>query len=157
MRKGLLALLLILTLLPASVHALCDNVVRAEVRDGVVYLYHEGAEWNCCAEIHFTMIQEENILHLLESEYFGDWGPCYCICCFDLMVVIVGLEPGIYTINVWDENMEILLGTVIVEIEGTGKAGAIDSVYQSECGGWPTGLDPLNDIDEWGAIKSLFR
>jgi hypothetical protein len=66
----------------------------------VLSLKHVNAGFNCCPIIQASIVVNGNVITITESETFGEWGPCYCLCLFDVDYEIVGLPPGEYTIKV---------------------------------------------------------
>jgi hypothetical protein len=68
---------------------------------GTLTLTHINAAFNCCPdEILVDIdIQGDTIL-ITEDETFNDFGPCYCLCRFDVYMTVTGLMPGEYTIMI---------------------------------------------------------
>jgi len=64
-------------------------------------LTHVNAGFNCCpTRITADLSLVGNVLTITEGETFENGGPCYCLCLFDVEMVISGLPPGQYTIHV---------------------------------------------------------
>jgi len=116
----------------------CEDSIYAVVYDDVVTVYHLGAFYNCCATIEYSMTVAGDTIDLTESETF-EFGPCYCLCCFDLSTDISGLAPGAYLVRVWGyeyaEPDLTLFGEVWVTVGGAGDGGVIASTTQSGCYG----------------------
>jgi hypothetical protein len=106
--------------------------VFAELRNDTLRVHHTGAFYNCCAVIEFNCEHEDSIIDLIEREIFPE-GPCYCLCCFDLSVDVLGLHPGHYVIRVWDETQTTLYGETELTIPGRATSVAVVEVNQSGC------------------------
>jgi hypothetical protein len=52
----------------------------------------------CCAELVLTVEQEGNSIRLLESNV-GEI--CRCLCDYDVEADVLGLEQGVYDVQVW--------------------------------------------------------
>lgn len=111
----------------------CTDSVFAETLGDTLMVYHTGAFYNCCAIVEFTLQEEDTIINIIETETFGPEGPCYCMCCFDLSVGIVGLPPDDYLVRVWNEDQTVLHGEVQITIPGRKASPTIGEVVQSEC------------------------
>jgi hypothetical protein len=68
--------------------------------ENVLQLKHINAGFNCCPEIHAEITIEGNTIRIREYETFEEYGPCDCICLFDVDYEITGLGPGQYVIEV---------------------------------------------------------
>jgi len=78
-----------------------------------IIVRHIDAFYNCCFEISVEVVQDGNVFNLYEHTS-GE--PCYCMCYFDITTTIYDLEPGTYTINVYNAEGEYVGGgTVTVE------------------------------------------
>jgi hypothetical protein len=160
MRKETLAIVLILaSLLVFSVAAQggeppCRDTVRAVAVGNTIQVYHDQAEWNCCAKIQFNLVQAQDTLNLFETETF-EVGPCHCDCCFDLSTTIVDVAPGTYLVRVLDAQTSEVFGEVWVTVEiGQWNQPGLGEPSQSPCGGWTIGVK----LDStWGRIKVLYR
>lgn len=159
-RKETLAVVLILvSLLVFSVAARgdeppCRDIVRAEAIGNTIQVYHNQAEWNCCAKIQFDLAQAEDTLNLFETETFAV-GPCFCLCCFDLMTSIIDVAPGTYLVRVLAAETGELFGEVWVTVEiGQWGGPRLGAPSQSPCGGWPISV---KRDSTWGRIKALYR
>jgi len=160
MRKETLAIVLIFaSLLVFSVVAQgdeppCRDTVRAEAIGNTIQVYHDQAQWNCCANIEFELAQAQDTLNLFETETF-EVGPCHCLCCFDLMTSIVDVAPGTYLVRVLAAETGELFGEVWVTVEiGQWGGPVLGEPSQSPCGGWPIGVERDST---WGRIKALYR
>ncbi len=133
----------------------CETVLRAEAGHDTVYVYHDQAEWNCCATIVFEFAEAEDTLNLYEFETF-EVGPCVCLCCFDLETWVAGVAPGEHLVRVLDGQSGAVLGQVWVTVQASqGVEPSLGFARQSECGGF-TGIWPEGGAT-WGRVKVLFR
>jgi len=130
----------------------CLDSVRAQPSGSTILVYHDQAEWNCCATIEFSMVPAHDTLNVIETETFAV-GPCHCNCCFDLSTSIVDLSPGTYLVRVLSSMGEVF-GEVSVTVEvGQFTDPVLGESSQSPCGGWAIGK--VNET--WGYIKVLYR
>ncbi|MDI6808678.1 MAG: hypothetical protein QME66_06830 [Candidatus Eisenbacteria bacterium] len=164
MRNKFLAFLLVLVVAFISILAEvagagwppCDGKVRAEVAGTTIIVYHDQAEWNCCATIVFDLVQAQDTLNVCEFETFTV-GPCHCICCFDLVTRIENVAPGTYLVRVVNGETGELFGELWVTVEGLPQGqSSLRSREQSPCGGWNTGVEPQTN-PTWSRIKALYR
>jgi len=147
----------------------CADTVRAVVVSNSIHVYHDQAEWNCCATIKFDLDAHADTLDLYESETYSV-GPCHCLCCFDLVTTITGAAPGEYLVRVLEAESGELFGAVWVQVpEVTPGGDAASSVssgvsactaglggsLQSPCGGWTA--DVTQPTTTWGRVKAVFR
>lgn len=146
----------------------CADSVRAVVVIDNIYVYHDQAEWNCCATIVFDLEAHSDTFDLYESETY-EMGPCDCICCFDLLTTITGVSPGGYLVRVLAAETGKLLGEVSVEVPGSftrssavsqpsgvhAVATGLGATLQSPCGGWTA--DVTEPGTTWGRVKAVFR
>jgi len=109
----------------------CEDTVYAYVHADTVYLHHDGAYYNCCALIVFQMEINDSVIDIREWETFPQ-GPCYCYCCFNLMVPIIGLQSGTYLIRVWDSTGTTLYGETWVTVNSR-LSPSLGEPYQSPC------------------------
>ncbi len=134
----------------------CAGTVRAEDAGGAINVFHDQAEWNCCAAIVFQLSEVQDTLDLLEFETF-EVGPCDCICCFDLSTSVLDVSPGEYLVRVLNGHTGEIFGEVWVTVQvGPGGACSLGETCQSSCGGWNASLVEVTNAP-WGRIKSLFR
>jgi hypothetical protein len=63
-------------------------------------LKHINAGFNCCPLIHVAVAVEDTIITINETETFGPYGGCFCLCLFDLDMEVLDIEPGAYVIKV---------------------------------------------------------
>jgi len=133
----------------------CSDTVRAQAIGNTIQVYHNQAQWNCCATIQFDLVPAQDTLNLLETETFSV-GPCHCDCCFDLSTTIVDVTPGTYLVRVLDAQTGEVFGEVWVTVE-TGQLYplGLGESSQSPCGGWAIGV--VNQDSTWGRIKALYR
>jgi hypothetical protein len=134
----------------------CSDSVRAEVDGSTLDIFHDQAEWNCCATIVFELLAEGNTFNLYEFETF-EMGPCNCICCFDLSTSIVDVAPGDYLVRVLSGHTGEVFAEIWVTVEeGQSGVPSLGGVAQSPCGGWTVGVEePISST--WGRIKALYR
>jgi len=155
----------------------CEDSVRATALRGSIHVYHDQAEWNCCATIAFDLDARGDTFDLYESETF-EVGPCDCLCCFDLVATITDVPPGDYLVRVlaaetgevfgetWVEVPEVRLGVArpvgprgtpaSSSLGGTQECAAeLGGALQSPCGGWTADVEVAEST--WGRIKTLFR
>jgi hypothetical protein len=65
--------------------------------DGILYLKHINADFNCCPDsLDGVVSVEENIITIEEQAVVTS--PCDCECLYDLNYEIFNLEPGVYTL-----------------------------------------------------------
>jgi len=147
----------------------CADTVRAVVVGSNINVYHDQAEWNCCATIRFDLDAHSDTFDLYESETY-DGGPCMCRCCFDLVTAITDVTPGEYLVRVLPAGSVVPFGEVLVQVPevlpwpeagrseppGTWACTAgLGRTLQSPCEGWTT--DVPEPPTTWGHIKTLFR
>ena len=159
----------------------CKDTVRAEVLANDINVYHDQAQWNCCATITFDLDAHADTFDLYESEAF-EIGPCHCLCCFDLATTITDVAPGEYLVRVLAAESGELFGEVWVQVpevwseaEVMGPvpqarsaedvwpgapgirecAAGLGGTLQSPCGGWTTSVKETPST--WGQIKAIFR
>jgi len=140
----------------------CEDLIYAEVIEGDVHLFHEGAVYNCCPD-HFAYTVDVTGSEVLVTEFEIEGEPCDCVCCFDLKVVILDLAPGAYEVTfrwydygawVWQEW---LLEVTVPDL-GQPDDPAVGDVLKSECYWDTTGVgEPEVRLDSWGMIKALYR
>jgi len=132
----------------------CIDSVRAQPNANTILVYHDQAEWNCCATIQFDMVQSSDTLNVFETETFAA-GPCHCDCCFDLSTSIMNVSPGTYLVRVLNAATGEVFGEVTVTVEaGELTEPVLGEASQSPCGGWAIG--ETNETS-WGHIKVLYR
>jgi hypothetical protein len=73
----------------------------------ILQLQHINAGFNCCpSNLTADIIIEDNFISITEYEHFDDYGPCNCLCLFDVDYQIDNLSPGEYTIKVTELYLE---------------------------------------------------
>ncbi len=147
----------------------CTDAVRATVVTNAIHVYHDQAEWNCCAKVEFSLSAHADTLDLYESETF-ELGPCHCLCCFDLITTITGAASGDYLVRVSAAEGGELFGEVWVSVpevtpggDETGPesttgpvcAAGLGGSVQSPYGGWT--VDVPQPSTTWGRVKAVFR
>ena len=79
----------------------CDDVEFVVDGNDLTYYHYAEMIYNCCAEMIVQLEMEESLIRFIELEHFGEEGPCYCICDFELTGTVYDLSPGEYTVEVW--------------------------------------------------------
>lgn len=94
-------------LLAAVVPAYASGRVWSEVKDNVAYVHHDGAWFNCCADMSFEIKPHPDSAGIIDI-YERDLGthPCYCMCYFDFTHMLYGLAPGTYLARVWEASCD---------------------------------------------------
>ena len=93
-----------------------NDELQAVVQDGKVSFTHSRALYNCCLDsVSLDIEADGDMIRVVESEHCGE--PCFCTCEYAVSGEILDLEPGSYTIQIFDEtNAEEVLCYVGVEI-----------------------------------------
>lgn len=144
----------------------CDDEVYAVVEGSTVTVHHVGALYNCCPDpFEYTVSQDDVVIEVVETEVLNN--PCFCICCFDLLVQIEDLAPGGYSLifHWFDyEAGEWLNVALDVVVPDQGQMGDpyVASTYLSDCYTAPTGvpgepITPSPMTESWGQIKALYH
>ncbi len=68
--------------------------------EDLLLLNHINAGFNCCPIIQANIVIDGSVITITEGETFDSFGPCYCLCLFDVDYQLAGVEPGEYTIVV---------------------------------------------------------
>jgi hypothetical protein len=74
-----------------------DCLVYSYSDDGVLYLHHVNAGFNCCPLVTANISIDDAGITIEEIELSGD---CFCLCLFDLYYEITNLQPGTYSISI---------------------------------------------------------
>jgi hypothetical protein len=134
----------------------CDEQVSVSTTPGGIAIVHDDVEYNCCAWIDVQVEQQPFVVEFYEREQF-EFGPCFCMCCFDTEMEVAGLPPGEYTVRLWKVLYEMppsLVGEWVVTVQGSSDP-LVRTVY------WPCGETAISDEAtapaSWGAIKALYR
>ncbi|MFH1501551.1 MAG: hypothetical protein ABIG03_00755 [Candidatus Eisenbacteria bacterium] len=133
----------------------CEEVVLFEVTEGAIEVIHDQAPYNCCAWIGFEAYQEGTSIEIVEWEHLGPSGGCDCDCCFDVSVVIGGLDPGEYSVSITkrlEGGESVVLGPWTVTVEGTSDPVLIATYLPCA----PASVDDPRETS-WGRIKSQYR
>lgn len=79
------------------------GTVSSQVIDGVAYVYHTDANWNCCPDTVMEIVPNSDSADIIDI-FEHDLGthPCKCMCYFDFTHKLEGLAPGYYTARVWE-------------------------------------------------------
>jgi len=135
----------------------CEEEVFLTVGDGSIEIYHSQAEYNCCGWTDIEVVRDGFTIEVFEWEQF-EYGPCYCLCCFDIQVFIGGLDPGDYTLTVWKTYNNFdgtwtyeSAGTWIVPVDGVSEPVVLTNYIP--CADTGALDEPLS----WGTIKALYR
>jgi len=92
-----------------------DNIIITVSGNNITVL-HADAFYNCCFQITTEVVQTDSVINLYEHTS-GE--PCFCMCYFDLTTTIYNLDPGTYTINVYNADGEYVGGgTATIEKKG---------------------------------------
>ncbi len=68
---------------------------------------------NCCKDkIELQMVVEENIIIIREIEYVS--APCFCICDYPVTATLGPFEPGVYTLEVYEDYGGFIGSTTVV-------------------------------------------
>lgn len=150
---------------PVLAQDICDDSFRTEVEGGTLTVHHLGALYNCCPEpFAYDVSQDGDLIRIRETEVLVN--PCYCICCFNLTVVIEDVQPGSWTIifqwydyetQLWQEQ------ELVVVVPDAGQSGTLHlaSAEDSGCLGISAVPDPEQQAPwrqaSWGALKSTYR
>jgi hypothetical protein len=70
---------------------------------GLLLIKHINAGFNCCPEIRAMVNVRADSLIIIEREIAG---LCDCLCLFDLHYQILGLDPGVYRVTVFQEYLD---------------------------------------------------
>jgi len=134
----------------------CDEQVVLSTPPGGIEIIHSDVEYNCCAWIDIQIEQQPFVVEFYEWELF-EFGPCYCVCCFDTEMEVTGLAPGEYTVRLWTVLYEVppsLAGEWTVTVAGSSEP-SVWTVYR------PCGQTAVQDEGavpgSWGVIKALYR
>ncbi len=144
--------LLLATALPAQ---MCEEEVLFDVREGTIEVVHNQTPYNCCAWLGFEVYQEGFSIEIVEWEHLDPPGGCNCVCCFNVSIVIGGLDPGEYTVTLTKRHEgggSEVLGPWQVTVDGTSDPVLITTYL-------PCAAGSVHDQTEtsWGVIKSQYR
>lgn len=131
----------------------CDEKVVFETSPGAICVCHDQVEFNCCCSIEVEVVQGEFELDLYEREVL-EGGGCDCLCCYDLEILVSGLDAGEHVVRIWKNSESTagdeLYGTWRVQVEGESEPEV--RAAHSGCGGWTSA-----ESATWGTIKALYR
>ena len=75
-----------------------DSILTWQFHDNTLWITHNNAYYNCCAQYEVNILTTPNGFDLLEYES----GPiCWCKCYFDITTIIYNIQPGTYLIRVF--------------------------------------------------------
>lgn len=81
--------------------------------DGVLTVFHTNVEYNCCLErVDVEMEISNFVIDLYETEIAPN--PCDCLCLYDVVTQIAGLESGNYTVNIYVYGALSISGEVTI-------------------------------------------
>jgi hypothetical protein len=86
-----------------------DSIIITVSGNDIIVL-HKDAFYNCCFQISVEVVQNGSVFNLYEHE---SGNPCWCMCYFDITTTIYDLEPGTYTINVYNAEGEYVGGGTV--------------------------------------------
>ena len=76
--------------------------VTLSVDGNALKLFHHNVRYNCCIEdIKVTCRISSGTIKFDEWEDFGESGPCYCLCLYDVEATQYGVESGTYNVEIW--------------------------------------------------------
>lgn len=144
-----------------------QDEVWAEVLGEQVFIHHDAAVYNCCCgPFQYHVMWDSGDLVVLEEEVPPS---CWCICCFDVTVVLDDLPPGPLTILFqWEDGESGELQEVELTVDMPSsiepdddlpdKAGVQD-VFQTSCLSYPAPVpdEPDPRSRNWGTIKAWYR
>ena len=90
-----------------------QDSVSAAFQNDTLLVSHFNSYYNCCQKIAMELEQEDYLLRFIEHPE-GDL--CHCMCYFNLSAEVTGLDPGIYVIQVWNEDRTVLFGQTEVTV-----------------------------------------
>lgn len=67
---------------------------------GILHIHRVNAGYNCCAIPGATLTVIGDTIEITEVEAFEEWGPCLCLCVFDVDFTITGLARDAYVIRI---------------------------------------------------------
>ena len=130
MKRSILTVLLATFAFGFSGGALSTGWIEFEVSGNDITVIHRDAEVNCCFRFVSRVELEGSVLDVMEKLVGGT---CCCICMMDLTTTIRDLEPGSYTVRVWDWSGTELFDEADLEVPGR-KVGNEDQDPEFEYG-----------------------
>ena len=79
----------------------CEDIEFIVDGNDLTYYHYSEMIYNCCATMIIQLEMEESTIRFIELEHFGEEGPCYCICDYELTATVYSLPSGEYTVEVW--------------------------------------------------------
>ena len=70
--------------------------------NGNLTLWHYNAGLNCCPEYTVEVVVGNGNIQIIETETSGN---CACLCLFDFQMQVVGIEPGVWHVEVDEEYL----------------------------------------------------
>ena len=156
---------LVVLLLPIGVAAQnefrCWNSdeIQAEVENDTIDVWHLSALLNCCPDPITYVIDVGDATILVEEHSLR---PCDCECCYDLMVTLANVPPGLWNllyrwfdIETWTWTERVLP----VEVPDVGQSGVpvVAEQWDSGCVTGTNAREPEGSPRSWGAIKAMYR
>ena len=89
--------------------------IRVEGHD--IVMAHDGAIYNCCAQMVIYLQDRSPLFKLVEQEEYPDSEPCRCLCPYQLGARIANLPAGTYGVQVWDGTTDTLLAEERVTVK----------------------------------------
>ncbi len=81
--------------------------------EGLYIHFEDMMTANCCPdELGLEMVVEDNLITIYETEYTP--GGCWCICDYPVTATLGPFEPGIYTLDVYEEWSGFIGSTTVV-------------------------------------------
>ena len=68
---------------------------------------HQNGCFNCCANIGAEFYMSNDTIIITESESFGEYGPCPCLCLFDVEYEFDAIPSGVYFIKINGLNIQM--------------------------------------------------
>jgi len=90
--------------------------IRIGVQGRDVWMEHEDAYYNCCAQVVVFLEGARPVLKFVELETYPDTEPCRCLCYYDLTARATNLRPGDYHVEVWNGATQKLLAEADVTV-----------------------------------------
>jgi hypothetical protein len=134
------------------------GTVSSKVIDGVAYVYHINANWNCCPDTVMEIIPNADSADIIDI-FEHDLGthPCGCMCYFDFTHKLEGLAPGNYTARVWEvfwDNEPLLAGTTTFTIP-VQTGSLVFSSGMSNCHDEPGGIGEDTPLQTMTSLESV--
>jgi len=121
---------------------------------GTLDFTHINAGFNCCPGVISAAIDiVDDTIIVTESENYDEFGPCYCLCLYDVEYYIINLQPGEYTVKIigleLNEGDEYLQFTIDLTAQPTGEYCLTRDHYP-----WGYGMSPSGFLTETYGCKT---